>query len=157
MIIWVLIAVIIWLTCLTAVVLLQRNHYKRLVKVGGRRDLEGILEKILDRLEEDRLALEKINKAFEKVSLDAEFHIQKVGLVRFNPFSDTGGDQSFVLALLDKNNNGVVISSLHARTSTRWYAKSILTGKGKNIELSKEEEKAIKEAGDYNIKYKNLI
>jgi len=154
MIIWVLIAVIIWLTCLTAVVLLQRNHYKRLVEVGGKRNLEGILEKILDRLEEDRLALEKTEKAIEKTSYDAEFHIQKVGLIRFNPFSDTGGDQSFVLALLDKNNNGVVISSLHARTSTRWYAKSILTGKGKNIELSKEEERAIKEAGDYNIKYK---
>lgn len=152
MIIWVLIAVIAWLTFLSILVLLLRNHYRRLVEIGGRRDLEGILEKVLDRLEEDRLALEKIKKTIERISLEEELHIQKVGLVRFNPFSDTGGDQSFVLALLDKNNNGVVISSLHARSSTRWYAKNILNGKGMNIELSKEEDKAIKEADNINLK-----
>lgn len=144
--IWVLVLVVVWLTILSAVVLIQRNHYKRLVEVGGKRDLEAILEKILDRLEEDRIALDKINKIIELLGREGEIHIQKVGLVRFNPFPDMGGDQSFILALLDKNNNGVVISSLHARTTTRWYAKTVIKGKGKDIELSKEEEKAIQEA-----------
>lgn len=145
--IWVLVIVVIWLTILSGVVLLIRNHYKRLVEVGGKRDLEAILEKILDRLEEDRITIDKINKTIERLGREGEIHIQKVGLVRFNPFPDMGGDQSFVLALLDKNNNGVVISSLHARTTTRWYAKAVINGKGKDIELSKEEEKVIKEAG----------
>lgn len=145
--IWVLVIVIIWLTILSGVVLIVRNHYKRLVEVGGKRDLEAILEKILDRLEEDRIVLDKINKTIERIEREGEVHIQKVGLVRFNPFPDMGGDQSFVLALLDKNNNGAVISSLHARTTTRWYAKTVVNGKGKDIELSKEEEKVIKEAG----------
>lgn len=145
--IWVLVIVVVWLTILSGVVLIVRNHYKRLVEVGGKRDLEAILEKILDRLEEDRIVLDKINKTIERIEREGEVHIQKVGLVRFNPFPDMGGDQSFVFALLDKNNNGVVISSLHARTTTRWYAKTVVNGKGKDIELSKEEEKVIKEAG----------
>ena len=50
---------------------------------------------------------------------------QRVGLVRFNPFEDTGGNQSFALALLDAEGNGWVLSSLHARTGTRVYAKPI--------------------------------
>lgn len=73
-------------------------------------------------------------------------HIQKIGLLRFNPFHDTGGDQSFILALLDSHDTGVVISSLHTRTGTRWYAKGVLSGRGQEHELSNEEQKAIKSA-----------
>lgn len=144
---WVLIIVISWLTVITVILLVIQRHYKRLVEVGGRRDLQGILEKILDRLEEDKVDLSKIHQALDKLDRQGEIHIQKVGLVRFNPFPDTGGDQSFILALLDRNNNGIVISSLHTRTTTRWYAKKIVRGQAHGIELSKEEEKAIKEAG----------
>lgn len=151
---WILIIVIIWLTLLSGVVLIIRNHYKRLVDFGGKKNLEAILEKVLDRLEEDRISLAQVKKAIERIDREGEIYIQKVGLVRFNPFPDTGGDQSFVLALLDKGSNGIVISSLHSRSTTRWYAKNIVLGKGKDVELSKEEEKAIKEAGNINIKNK---
>ena len=71
-------------------------------------------------------------------------HIQKVGFVRFNPFPQTGGDQSFSLSLLDENDNGFVLSSLHSRDTTRFYAKTIKNGQGDGYELSKEEKKAIK-------------
>ncbi|MGB9609254.1 MAG: DUF4446 family protein, partial [Minisyncoccia bacterium] len=71
--------------------------------------------------------------------------IQKIGLIRFNPFADTGGNQSFALALLNNFNNGVVISSLHGREGTRIYAKPVIAGKSK-YNLSTEEIKAIEKA-----------
>lgn len=73
-------------------------------------------------------------------------HLQRIGIVRYNPFSDTGGAQSFSLALLDAAGTGIVITSLFARTGNRWYVKEITGGKGKGIDLSKEEEVAIRKA-----------
>ena len=63
---------------------------------------------------------------------------QRVGLVRYNPFEDTGGNQSFALALLDAEGNGWVLSSLHARAGTRVYAKAIAGGRA-DAALSEEE------------------
>lgn len=143
---WIFVLLIIWLTVLSVFVVTIWNHYRRLIKVGGKKDLQEVLDKVLDRLEVDREAIKRINDEINKIDKDGELHIQKVGLMRFNPFSDTGGDQSFILALLNKNSTGVLISSLHTRTHTRWYAKRIINGKSKDIQLSKEEEKAILEA-----------
>ncbi len=75
-------------------------------------------------------------------------HFQKVELMRFNPYQDTGGDQSFVLVLLDDKGSGVVITSLHARSGTRIFAKEVILGKAGNHKFSDEEEKAIKKALD---------
>ena len=72
--------------------------------------------------------------------------MQKVGILRFNPFADTGGDQSFVFAILDGNDTGIVLTSLHSRSTTRWYAKNVKKGKGVDFDLSQEEEKTIKTA-----------
>ena len=77
---------------------------------------------------------------------ETKSHLQKMGFVRFNPFNDTGGDQSFCLAILDGHDNGIVISSLHSREQTRVYAKEIVAGKPKGVELSKEEREALREA-----------
>jgi hypothetical protein len=70
---------------------------------------------------------------------------QRVGLVRYNPFEETGGDQSFALALLDAAGDGLVLSSLHARSGTRVYAKAIKAGRS-NAGLSAEETAAIAQA-----------
>jgi len=67
----------------------------------------------------------------------------KINILRFNPFEDVGGDQSFILTLLDENNNGAILTSLHNRDITRVYAKPIKNGEGNNITLSKEEKLAI--------------
>jgi len=69
--------------------------------------------------------------------------ISKVGLTRFNPFDGLGGDQSFILTLLDKKNSGIILTSLHNRDFTRIYAKSIKEGQPQNTTLSKEEKNAI--------------
>ena len=70
---------------------------------------------------------------------------QRVGLVRYNPFEETGGNQSFALALLDAAGDGWVLSSLHARSGTRVYAKAIKAGRGDGA-LSEEETAAIRQA-----------
>ena len=74
-----------------------------------------------------------------------EKSVQKVGFIRFNPFSETGGDNSFALTLLDKENNGVIISSLYTRESVRAYGKRIESGKPKQP-LSEEEASSLKQA-----------
>ncbi len=68
--------------------------------------------------------------------------LQHVGLVRFNPFADTGSDQSFAIALLDDDRNGIVVSSLHGRAGTRIFAKPIQDGRGTHV-LSDEEQEAV--------------
>lgn len=71
--------------------------------------------------------------------------IQRVGLVRFNPFEDTGGNQSFALALIDASGSGVVVSSLHSRTGTRLYAKAVTESRSDGA-LSAEEQEALRQA-----------
>jgi hypothetical protein len=71
--------------------------------------------------------------------------IQRAGVVRFNPFPDTGGNQSFVVALLDAGGDGVVLSSLHSRGGTRVYLKQLTSGRAETA-LSEEEMEAIRRA-----------
>jgi len=72
--------------------------------------------------------------------------IEKMKLIRFNPFDDVGGDQSFILVLLNRENSGLLLTSLHHRSFSRIYAKAIKNGQGDNITLSKEEKSAILKA-----------
>jgi len=69
--------------------------------------------------------------------------LQHIGMVRFNPFEDTGSDQSFAIALLDDRRDGVVLSSLHGRANTRLFAKPVENGASKHA-LSTEEAQAIR-------------
>ena len=71
--------------------------------------------------------------------------VQHVGLVRFNPFGDVGGDQSFAVALLDGDRNGVILSSIFSRAGVRTYAKFVQAGASPSS-LSDEEEAAIAQA-----------
>lgn len=68
--------------------------------------------------------------------------LNRVGLVKYNPFNEAGGDHSFSLALLDDYKNGIIITSLHTRERTRLYIKDVVLGKVK-LTLSKEEQKAL--------------
>lgn len=67
----------------------------------------------------------------------------KINVTRFNPFENVGGDQSFILTILDQTNSGAILTSLHNRDLTRLYAKTIKNGQAENNTLSKEEKLAI--------------
>jgi len=136
----------IWLIIISVFLLRMIGHYNRLTKGVASAGLKDILESILrtqNGLAEDS---ERLEKNLRTVASDGGFHIQKFGLERFNPFSDTGGSQSFTIAMLDGHDNGVVMTSLYARTGNRWYVKEVHEGKGKEFELSKEEYNAIHKA-----------
>lgn len=140
-------ATAIWLTFLT--ILFYKCHVSltKLTKGITKKDLRTILEKLLkdsDKQTKDVKGLIKAAEGLKKENLD---NIQKVGLVRYNPFAETGGDQSFCLSLLDGNDSGLVISSLHSRDTTRIYAKPVKKGKQTaGYDLSTEEKQAIKKA-----------
>jgi hypothetical protein len=109
-------------------------------------DLKQVLDEILKTVKQSHEERRQLAQEIERLRLEGLGSIQKVGLVRYNPFSDTGGNQSFVLALLDGKDCGFVITSLHSRESTRVFAKPVTGGKEKDFEFSKEEAQAIKEA-----------
>jgi hypothetical protein len=83
-----------------------------------------------------------IDNELKKVKKMAEESYQKIGFVRYNPFGDVGGDQSFCVCLLDDKNSGFVISSIHSREGTRVYSKTVHRGVSE-YNLSEEEKKAI--------------
>jgi hypothetical protein len=98
-----------------------------------------------ERLEATRTDLTALQQKVGGMDVLLTRSVQHVGLVRYNPFQDTGGDQSFALALLDKRGDGVVVSSLHSRTMTRFYAKPIKSG-ASTTSLSEEEVQALQQA-----------
>jgi hypothetical protein len=134
----------LWLTGLSFFLARTIRHYRRLTTGVEKKNLQAVLEKVLTDLGEERQAREKIGKWVERLEKESFGHLQKIGLLRYNPFQETGGDQSFVLAILDGQNSGVVVSSLHGRNSTRVYAKPVKEGKAAGHELSKEEEEALR-------------
>lgn len=137
---------ILWILGLTVFIVRLSAHYNNLVKDTNKRTLQTILETLLKDLDIAKKDIEMLKGRCDTMVEEGNFHIQKIGLLRFNPFKDTGGDQSFILALLNGKNTGVVISGLYSRAGTRWYAKKIIEGKGVEHELSEEEKQAIKEA-----------
>ena len=101
------------------------------------------------RQKEKNKELEKsLKQAFleiEELRKTSKRTIQKTGIVRFNPFNEMGGNQSFVIALLDGKNNGFVVSSLFVKEGNRVYTKNVKAGKSE-FKLSIEEQKAIEKA-----------
>lgn len=134
----------IWLAFLTYLLLRLASQYAGLTKDTSKKTVMGILETFADELSIAKKDIAKLSEQCDKIEKESQFHIQKVGLLRFNPFNDTGGDQSFILALIDAKETGVVISGLYSRSGTRWYAKKVINGKGVEHELSEEERKSIR-------------
>ena len=95
---------------------------------------------------------EQIKDAFLKIkNLEGicETTVRKLGVVRYNPFNNMGGNQSFVIAMLDNKNTGFIVSSLFAEDGSRVYAKTVKQGKSDYV-LSKEETEAINKAINYH-------
>jgi hypothetical protein len=93
--------------------------------------------------------IEHLQHSLKETTVLAEKAGTRLGFVRFNPFNDTGGDQSFCLAIIDARGNGYVLSSIHARTGTRVYAKQVQQGHSSH-NLSEEEAAALAKASKQN-------
>jgi hypothetical protein len=135
-----------WLGTLTFLLVRIYKTFARLTKGINEKDFKDVLSEILNTVKKGEGLSTDLEKKLEELKAEGLAHFQKIGLVRYNPFADTGGNQSFVLALLDGQNNGFVITSLHSRGSTRVFAKPVIQGKETGYELSKEEVQAVVEA-----------
>ena len=109
------------------------------------RSLEAVLDAHLDKVYAVSSELDELAARMAVLEGAQRRSFQRVGLVRYNPFEETGGNQSFALALLDAVGDGWVLSSLHARSGTRVYAKTIKAGRA-DTGLSEEETAALGQA-----------
>lgn len=102
--------------------------------IDYKNDVEGVHDKY-----------SKLLETIEDIHKNIDFCTQKIGIVRYNPFDEMGGNLCFAVALLDANNNGVVMNGIHSRTGSFTYAKPIELGVS-TYTLSQEEKDAVEEA-----------
>lgn len=137
---------LLWLTLLSFFVYRIISHHRHLTKGVTKGDLKTVLEKILGKTDLSEKKIEELIKRCQALEDEDHFPFKKIGILRFNPFKDTGGNQSFILALLNADDDGLILSSLYSRTGNRWYIKGVKKGKGVELDLSKEEKEAVKKA-----------
>ncbi len=132
----------VWLLGISFVVYKIFALFNILTKGVAVTDLKKVLEKVILKEEEHGTQIAGVAKKISILEEEGQRHIQKIFIVRFNPFKELGGDHSFSLAILDGEDTGIIITSLHTRDRTRVYMKDIKKGKS-SFELSADEKKAL--------------
>jgi len=122
-----------------------KKKYNHFMSGLSDKNFEQMLEENISNVLNVKENNKRLDKEIEQIKNNLAFCIQKVGIVRFNAFENMGSDLSFAIALLDSNDNGVVISSIYSRESSSTYAKPIVNGKSA-YSLSEEELQAINKA-----------
>jgi hypothetical protein len=137
-----IIIIVAWLIGITFVIYKIFALFNKLTRGVDSGDLKKILEQVISREQENTARTGELIKRFQFLEEDSRSHIQKVGFVRFNPFKELGGDHSFSVCILDGEDSGVILTSLHTRDRTRVYMKEIKKGKSA-FEISQDEKKAL--------------
>lgn len=132
---------------------LSKKYKNFMQKLGNGKNLEEDLENYIYRVDKVEKQNADIFNQVRNLENDLTKCIQKVGIVRYNAFKDTGSNLSFALALLDENNDGIVLNGIYSREMSNIYAKPVEKGKS-NYTLSEEEIKAIEKAINPNGIYK---
>jgi hypothetical protein len=118
----------------------------RLLMTGrGGADLEATLIDFVSRMDRIEKMTQEAVQRMGQIEVKSPYLLQHLGVVRFNPFQDKGGDQSFVVAILDDHADGTVITSIASRVDTRIYAKPVVGGQS-TYNLTGEEKDAIARA-----------
>ena len=124
---------------------LNRRYKNFMRKIGDGKNLEEDLENYMYKVNKVVTQNNEISNKIKNIQEDLSKCIKKVGIVRYNAFKDTGSDLSFTLALLDDNNDGVVLNGIYSREMSNIYAKPVKNGKS-DYTVSEEEAQAIKNA-----------
>ena len=153
---WVIITIILFLMIIILMIKLSRlnKKYKKfLEKLGKGNNIEEDLETYMYRVEKVERQNAEISNYVKSLDEDLTKCIQKVGIVRYSAFKDTGSDLSFTLALLDKHNDGVVLNGIYSREMSNIYAKPVKNGES-SYTMSDEEKLAVQKAinSDGNIR-----
>ena len=125
--------------------ILNKRYKNFMKKLGNGKNIQEDLENYIHRVETVEKQNGEMESQIDILNTDLKKCIQKVGIVRYNAFKDTGSDLSFTLALLDENNDGVVLNGIYSREISNIYAKPVVNGKS-TYTVSEEEEKAIQKA-----------
>ena len=131
-----------------------KDRYKKFMKkIGNGKNIEEDLERFINKVERVEEQNKQIISFCQNLDEDIAKCIQKVGIVRYSAFKDTGSDLSFAAALLDEKNNGIVFNGIYSREISNIYAKPVENGNSKYT-LSEEETEAIEKAVKSNNLYK---
>lgn len=133
---------VVWLAALSYLFFKERSFLRLLFPKVGARDIRNKFQEVIQAVDKFAENEKLLEKKLEDLGKEGLSHIQRVAVVRYNPYNDTGGDQSFSVALLDGHLDGLVITSLHSRAGTRIYTKLINKGKS-DLDLSKEESSVL--------------
>lgn len=122
------------------------KKYRRFMTGSSAANLEGQVIARFDDIDQLKADTRDINKEIDKINENLLITYQKVGIVKYDAFKEMGGKLSFVLALLDKNNNGILLNSVHSsREGCYTYLKEIIKGES-FLELSEDEKAALDQA-----------
>lgn len=138
-------AFFIWLLILTFLVLRAQNFFKSLFPKDQSRDIRNKFKEILESISGFEKTIQILDNKLTGFKKDNLNDLQKLAVLKYNPYNDMGGEQSFSLVLLNGKMEGVLITSLHSRAGTRIYLKNIKHGKS-DLELSKEENQVLSKA-----------
>jgi ABC-type Na+ efflux pump permease subunit len=137
-----IVLLIVVIALIIIVLNMNKKYLKFMKKIGKGNNLDEMLKEYLKDVAEIKKDNSEIKAYYTKLDYDIGSSIQKVGLVRYNAFQNVGSDLSFTLALLDRENNGVVLNGLYGSESSNIYAKPIKNGES-TYQLSEEEKEAI--------------
>jgi uncharacterized protein YlxW (UPF0749 family) len=139
-------AAMLFLLLILAISVVKLNKkYKKFMRNSSASNIEGLILEYTGKVEAIEEENEKLKGVVERIETELKNCVQKVGIVRYNAFHDTGSDLSFSLALLDNKGNGVVVSSIYGRSESITYAKPVTKGQSVYA-LSKEEKEALHKA-----------
>lgn len=123
----------------------MESRYAELTRGTDGGSLQEVLDAHVREVRSTMDGVRELDGLARQLERSGRRHMQRVGFLRFNPFRDAGGDQSFALALADGEGNGFVISSLHSRDVTRVYGKPLIAWDSVYA-LTDEEKQAIEKA-----------
>lgn len=138
-----IVAVVVWNLGLSYLIWKDRGFLRSLFPRTKEREIRQRFEELLGDVAGFEKKLEGLSEDLSRENRLSQKHIQGVAFVRYNPYDEVGGDQSFSIALLDSLGDGIVVTSLHTRSGTRVFAKPVSKGEENGYEFSKEEREVI--------------
>lgn len=136
---------VVWIGTIEYRMMRQNRTLRALFNGRTGADLEQVLREYMGRMDRTDQTIKEFNQRATLIEQKVPFTVSHLGVVRFNPFADKGGDQSFAVAFLDDHHDGVVFTGLHSRADVRVYAKPIVGGTS-TYPLTQEESEAINRA-----------
>jgi hypothetical protein len=144
-----LLVLVVFLTIMIVIYLAALNKlekkYRKVMRGSNNKNLEELLISYLDKIDEVKKTSDEVKNICEETTKITTNCLQKVSIIRYKAFEDVGSDLSYSIAMLDANNNGILLTSIYGRNESTTYAKPIDKGISR-YDLSDEEEKVLHQA-----------